>query len=82
MFHEVVESVEKERAMARTKEPPKPIYPIKHEFFASLDALLHQAGMLRETVKQALDHDMIDKRVADIVRDRLEAFDATHYGAQ
>jgi hypothetical protein len=53
----------------------KPLLPLKHEFVASLDRFIHEAGMLADCVRTALDNDAISPRVADIVRKRLDAFD-------
>lgn len=33
----------------------KPIFPLKHDFYASLDHLLHQTMMLYQAVEQAID---------------------------
>ena len=37
------------------KQPPKPIFPLKHDFYQSLDHLLQQAIMLHQAVDQAID---------------------------
>jgi len=56
------------------KEPPKPLFPLKHEFYASLDRFVHEAGMLADAVRQAMQLDLIDNRCRGIIQDRLDAF--------
>jgi hypothetical protein len=37
------------------KPDAKPMYPLKHEFVASLDRYLHQSRMLADAVRMALE---------------------------
>lgn len=62
--------------MAKTKEPPKPIFPLKHEFYASLDNFIHQASMLSDAVRQAIDMGAIKGAAAEILKERVSAFQA------
>jgi uncharacterized membrane protein YgaE (UPF0421/DUF939 family) len=41
--------------MARKKEDPKPLFDLKHDFYASLDHALQQAINLMQAVDQAVD---------------------------
>ena len=66
--------------MAKKSEPPKPIFPLKHEFYASLDHFIHEAGMLADAVKQAMDLGAVDKRVSPILAERLDAFEKARHG--
>lgn len=67
--------------MAKTKEMPKPIYPLKHEFYASLDNLLHEATMLLQCVDQALDLNAVESpAMAKILRERSKALHAAMSG--
>lgn len=68
--------------MPRQKEPLKPIFPLKHEFDATLDEYLHRANMLATVVRICLQTDAIDKRVADKVREQLAAFDEIAHAAE
>lgn len=65
--------------MAKKQEPPKPLFPLKHEFYASLDAFAHQAGMLADSVSQALQIEGVITNTAmrRILHERLDAFAAT-----
>ncbi len=60
--------------MAKKKEQPKPIFPLKHEFYESLDHLLQQAINLMQAVDQAIELGAIKAGpVADMLRDRSTA---------
>ncbi len=41
--------------MARKKEPPKPLFGLKHDFYESLDHVLQQAINLMQAVDTAVD---------------------------
>lgn len=56
------------------KDNPKPIFPLKHEFYASLDNFIHQAGMLADAVDTCLSTGAISPRIADMIKERLDAF--------
>jgi hypothetical protein len=55
---------------------PKPLFPLKHDFYASLDRFIHCAGMLADVARIALDQNCIDARVAPVVKERLEALES------
>ena len=59
--------------MAMGEEQPKPIDPLRHEFVASLDKYLQEAGMLLDAVELALDQGMITGNIADLLRQRVLA---------
>lgn len=60
--------------MARKKQPRR-IFPIKHDFYASLDRFIHEATMLADAVRQALDHDLVKEPASIILKARADAFD-------
>jgi hypothetical protein len=62
------------------KEPVKPLFPIKHEFTASLDRFVHEAGMLRDCVHQLLQMGKIVGPGAEIIAERIKAFDLACFG--
>ena len=63
--------------MAAKKEPPKPLFPVKHEFYAALDNYINQAGALADAVATVLQHDgFLNKEIAKMIHDRLAAFQA------
>ena len=62
------------------KEPIKPIFPIKHEFEASLTRFLHEAGMLHDTVRQLLKMGKFDGPAKSIIEERLKAFHEARFG--
>lgn len=68
--------------MPKKPEPAKPLFPLKHEFEASLDAFAHEAGMLADAVKQALEFEGVIKNdaVRKLLKERLDAFAATRFG--
>lgn len=66
--------------MAKQKEPPKPMFPLKHDFYASLDNFIHQAGMLAEVVEQLHKMGKLDPAVDDIITERLKAFRQARFG--
>lgn len=61
------------------KQPPKPLFPLRHDFVASLDNYTHQAGMLRDAASQLLKMGKITGPGADILRERVAAFDAARH---
>jgi hypothetical protein len=62
------------------KEPPKPIFPLKHEFYASLDNFIHKAGMLRDVVGIILQNGGVEPKIAGELQKHLDAFDAASGG--
>ena len=67
--------------MARKPVDAKPLFPIKHDFVASLDRFIHEAGMLRDAVRQAIQLDAVKKGpITDILQERLKAFDLARFG--
>ena len=68
--------------MAKKHQPPKPMFPLKHEFYASLDVFTHEAGMLADATKQILDlPDIITNKAArKLLQERLDAFAAARFG--
>lgn len=68
--------------MARKSEPTKPMFPIKHEFYASLDKFVHEAGMLADSVGQLLRMPEVIKSESarKILQERLDAFRQARFG--
>lgn len=67
--------------MAKKSEPPKPIYPIKYEFYASLDNFLQQAGMLADVIDQIVKLGAITNEGAKkAIQERLDAFRKARFG--
>jgi hypothetical protein len=62
------------------KEPVKPLFPLKHEFAASLDRFVHEAGMLRDAVQQLLQMGKVVGPGAEILAERVKAFDLARFG--
>jgi hypothetical protein len=64
--------------MARRQEAPKPLFPLKHEFVASLDQYIHKAGMLGDAVRTIVAHAddfKVPEKVVGVLRERLVEFD-------
>lgn len=59
--------------MSKRKEPPKPIFPLKHDFYASLDHLLQEVMMLHQTCSQLIELGKVEGASAEILRERVEA---------
>lgn len=66
--------------MAKAKEPIRPILDTKFEFVASLDRFVHEAGMLRDAVRQLLQMGKFPESVRDILTERIKAFDLARSG--
>jgi len=67
--------------MAKKQKPAKPLFPLKHEFYASLDQYTHEAGMLRDVVDQLLKMGAIPPGSAAVMlRERVVAFDKIRFG--
>jgi hypothetical protein len=64
--------------MARKKETPKPLFEVKHEFYASLDHdALQEAVFLQQAVRMALRIEgAIKPQVAAVLQEKLDAFEA------
>lgn len=62
------------------KEPAKALFDVKHDFYSALDNYVHQAGMLADAVRTALHQGAISAKVADIIKERLEAVDSAAHG--
>lgn len=57
--------------MARKKEPPKPLFGLKHDFYKSLDHVLQRAIMLIQAVEQVISLEQIKPGPAlDVLRER------------
>ena len=61
--------------MARKKEEPKPLFSLKHDFYASLDNALQQASNLLQVVDQAVDlaGDKMPAPIKEILMERSAA---------
>lgn len=66
--------------MAKKKEDLKPLFPLKHEFYASLDKFIHEACMLMDTVDQLLKMEKITGPTASILSERVKAFNKIRFG--
>lgn len=66
--------------MAKKQEPPKPLFPLKHDFYASLDNFAHQAGMLADMCRQLIQMNAVDDRVKAPLQERLDSFHAARFG--
>jgi hypothetical protein len=67
--------------VSKQKKPPKPIFPLKHEFYASLDHFIEQAGMLADAMRTAIDHGAItNEGVKELLQQRLDAFGLARFG--
>lgn len=62
--------------MARKKEQPKPLFAVKHDFYASLDHLAQEAIMLLQAIDMALRSEQIPDPAASILRERAASFRA------
>lgn len=62
------------------KQPPKPLFPLKHDFVDSLDNYILQASSLASAVGMLVRGNDLTGPVADILKERLAAFDAARNG--
>lgn len=60
--------------MARKKEPTKPLFAVKYDFYASLDEVANTAIVLIQAIETALDLKQIGDAAEPIVREKLDAF--------
>lgn len=63
--------------MAKTKEKPKPLFAVKHDFYASVDNVAQESIMLIQAIEMALRGGKIPEPVADILKERVAAFRAS-----
>lgn len=66
--------------MARKKDPPKPIYPLVHEFQDSVHDVLLKAGMLMTACETLLDMGRVDIGSMPALRERVDALKQAMYG--
>lgn len=66
--------------MAKRKEETKPLFPLKGEFYASLDHFANMAGMLSDAAQQAIDLGAVTGPAAKILKERVDAFEAARFG--
>jgi len=66
--------------MAKVKEPPKPLFPLKHDFYASLDNFAHQAGMMADMCRQLIQMDAVSEKIKPMLQERIDAFQAARFG--
>ena len=66
--------------MARKQEEPKPFFPLKHEFVASLDRFIHTANMLAVAVRDVIQWKGCNHAAAQLLSERLEAFSKALFG--
>lgn len=58
------------------KKQPKPLFPLKTEFYDSLDNFAHQAGMLADMCRQMIKMDAVNEKLKPMLQERLDAFQA------
>lgn len=62
------------------KETPKPLFPLKQDFILALDNYTQAAGALAAAVGMLLRGGNITGPVADVLKERLAAFEAARHG--
>lgn len=65
--------------MAKSKSVPKPLFPLKQVFYEALDNYTQQAGALASAVGMLLRGGNIPEPVAEIIKERLDAFEAARW---
>ncbi len=68
--------------MKKAKEAPKPLFPLKHDFYASLDNFAHQAGMLADMCHQLIQLNAVSENSKPMLQERLDAFRAARFGGE
>ncbi len=63
--------------MARKKEPPKPLFGLKHDFYDSLDNVAQRGINLIQAAEFALQHGNLPQPIADQLREQVTAFRAS-----
>jgi hypothetical protein len=62
--------------LVKKKEAPKPLFAVKHDFYASLDNFIQQSIMLHQAVRTVVDHadssKPLPQGVIDMVKQRLD----------
>ena len=65
--------------MAKSKEKPKPLFPLKQDFILALDNYTQAAGALAAAIGMLLRGGNISGPVADVLKERLAEFEAARY---
>lgn len=66
--------------MARSIEPPKPLYPLKHEYQASLDNYLGKVSMLVSSMSSLLGTEHMSEFATTVLKERLAELEAAARG--
>lgn len=61
--------------MAR-KEPPKPMFDLRHDFVASLENLCQQSLMMLQAVEAVVKDDKLNPAVRSVLQERVAALRA------
>lgn len=62
--------------MARKKDPPKPLFALKQDFYDSLDNVSQQGIMLIQAIEMTVRSGALPKPMADVLTERVAAFRA------
>ena len=70
--------------MARKQEPTKPLFPLQHEFFASLKKYQEEVLMLTSALESVLDMtknqpELMHEKVIGILRTKVDAVKAAAF---
>lgn len=65
--------------VAKTKEKPKPLFPLKQDFYVALDNYTQAAGNLASAIGMLLRGDTIPGPIAEILKERLAEFEAARW---
>lgn len=62
--------------MAKPKEKAKPLFTLKHDFYASVDNVAQEGIMLIQAIEMALRHGKLPEAAAEILKERCDSFRA------
>jgi hypothetical protein len=62
----------KGQAMPRKKEPPKPMFDLRHDFVASLENVCQKALMLLQSVETVIEHGNLTPGIKGILVERCQ----------
>jgi hypothetical protein len=64
------------------KLEPKPFFPLKRQFVESLDRFVHEAGLLANAVRAAIQVQEVNEAGAKILQQQLDAFHKVRFGEE
>lgn len=61
--------------MARKKDPPKPLFGLKHDFYDSLDNFIQYSINLHQMARSLLDLNVVPDKLKPMLQEKVDALE-------